>query len=140
MSTSDAELIRLARTAASGSIKNFTVQQRTEKTEIGAAVDAGDGERYTGTIIETRDRMQTIHAERLAVAKALADGADGVERIAVYATTEKRRICGGCLQFIHEFSAVTDPDVLLAGPDGEVERYSLSDLYPRPWPPRYDDG
>lgn len=134
MTVSDEALLARARDAATRTRKLGTVRSDVQRTEIGAAALTPDGSVYTGALIETRDRHQTIHAERLAVAKAISDGASGVSRLAMYANYGPARLCGSCRQFVHEFATDTDVPIVTEGVEGEVERHSLSELYPTPWP------
>lgn len=107
----------------------------TGNVKIGTAVRTDSGEVYTGSIIETRDRHQSIHSERLAVFKAVSEGADHITDVAVYVNKPTPRICGSCLHVIYEFSGGCDPAILTKSSLGEIKEQALSDLYPEPWLP-----
>lgn len=95
---------------------------------VGAAALADDGRIYSGCNIENASYSLTLCAERVALAKAVSDGAKKISAICVYSAGGKMPYpCGACRQFLAEFS--DDPDVLTT--DGkEVEESRLSELLP----------
>jgi len=128
------ELIEAARDAA-----EHGANADGDPGKVGAAARAADGEIYTGSVVSTEDRHQSLHAERLAVANAVTadEEPNPVEAVAVntmFAADEESphaRICGSCLHFISEFSNGDIP-VYIVHLKGERET-TLRSLYPEPW-------
>lgn len=114
------------------------------KLDLGAAVRTHSGNVYTGTVVETQDRSQSIHAERLAVFKAISAGDDYIDTVVLFMDNKvipgdpEPVLCGGCLHVLYEFSGGEDVTVIAASSDGEREQYSLEDLYPKPWYPGFN--
>jgi cytidine deaminase len=99
---------------------------------VGAALRADDGRIFTGCNVESAAYEQTICAERVAIWKALSEGARRFERIAVVVDTERLTPpCGACRQVIWEFCG--DIPVLLANLRGDTENLQMRDLLPRPF-------
>ena len=72
----------------------------------------------------------TICAERLAVFKAMSEGAREFRRIAVAADTDALTPpCGACRQILWEFCG--DMEVMLVNPRGATETLRMKDLFPR---------
>ena len=100
------------------------------KFRVGAALEAEDGTVYTGCNIENASYGLTMCAERVALFKALSEGARRFRRIAVAADTATLTPpCGPCRQLLWEFCR--DAAVLLVNLDGRTEQCSMSDLLPR---------
>jgi cytidine deaminase len=133
--TSNHQLIELARIAATQSVKLPSNQPRDARTLIGAAVLTINGQTHTGSIIETRDKIQTVHAEQLAISKAVAHNHEPIKKLAVYSSDGGIWPCGACLQFLYEFSEDGDPRILVKSDSEPAKTRSLSDLYSHPWPP-----
>lgn len=123
--TRDEELIEAARAArefAFAPFSNFTV---------GACVETKDGRVFTGCNIENATYGLTVCAERVAVWKALSEGAREFRRIGIVADTETLTPpCGACRQILWEFCG-SDLVIILANLRGASERLTLSELYPR---------
>lgn len=106
---------------------------------LGAAVRAEDGDIYTGSVVETRDRHQSIHAERLAVFNAVSAHEDMnlVIELAINfplgldEESSTLNVCGSCLHILSEFSD-GDLPIHMQGALGSKQAM-LSDLYPDPW-------
>ncbi|MCS6954326.1 MAG: cytidine deaminase [Bryobacterales bacterium] len=100
--------------------------------KVGAAVEDADGRVYTGCNIENATYGLTVCAERVAVFKAVSEGARGFRRIAVVADTDRLTPpCGACRQILWEFCG--DAEVVLANLQGKTETLRLRDLLPRPF-------
>lgn len=100
--------------------------------KVGAAVEDADGRIYTGCNIENATYGLTVCAERVAVFKAVSEGAHGLRRIAVVADTDRLTPpCGACRQILWEFCG--DAEVVLANLQGKTETLRLRDLLPRPF-------
>ena len=99
---------------------------------VGAALITEDGVVFTGGNIESATYGLTVCAERVAIWKALSEGARRFARLAVVADTETLTPpCGACRQIIWEFCG--DIPVVLANLRGEAETLRMSDLLPRPF-------
>lgn len=97
---------------------------------MGAALEDSAGQIHTGCNIENATYGLTICAERVAVFKAISDGARDFRRIAIVADTDKLTPpCGACRQILWEFCG--DVEVVLANTQGKVETLRLKDLLPR---------
>lgn len=103
---------------------------------VGAALEAEDGTIYTGSNVESATYGQTMCAERVAVWKALSEGARKFRAVAVVTDAEKLTPpCGACRQVLWEFCG--DVTVVLANPHGDVETIQMSNLFPRPFDARF---
>ena len=94
---------------------------------VGAAVLADDGKMYGGCNIETASFGGTICAERVAMTKAISEGATKMKQSAVLGDADYTYPCGICRQFMTEFS--DDLIVHIIGPD-DVRSYHLDELLP----------
>ncbi len=98
---------------------------------VGAALEA-EGGVYTGCNVESAAYEQTICAERVAIWKALSEGARRFRRLAVVVDTERLTPpCGACRQVIWEFCG--NIPVTLANLRGDTETLQMADLLPRPF-------
>jgi cytidine deaminase len=81
------------------------------KFAVGAVVEAADGTIFTGCNVENASYGLTLCAERVALGKAISEGARELVRVVVIADTSRPvPPCGACRQLIIE----------LAGPATEV--------------------
>jgi cytidine deaminase len=100
------------------------------KFRVGAALEAADGTVHTGCNIENASYGLTMCAERVALFKALSEGARRFRRIAVAADTDVLTPpCGSCRQLLWEFCG--DCEVVLVNTRGRTETCSMRDLLPR---------
>ena len=98
--------------------------------KVGAALESEAGSIFTGCNVENATFGLTVCAERVAVFKAISEGARKFTRIAVAADTrELTPPCGACRQILWEFCG--DIEVILASLKGKQETVRLKDLYPR---------
>ncbi len=96
---------------------------------VGAALLCGDGRVYTGANVENASYGVTCCAERVALFKAVTDGARGFTAIAVTSDAEGPTYpCGACRQALIEFSR--DMDVICTGTGGERVIRKISELLP----------
>jgi cytidine deaminase len=100
--------------------------------KVGAALEDETGRIHTGCNVENATYGLTVCAERVAVFKAVSEGARRFRRIAVAADTDALTPpCGACRQILWEFCG--DIEVTLANPRGKTETLRLRDLLPRPF-------
>ncbi len=99
---------------------------------VGAALEDSTGRIHTGCNIENATYGLTLCAERVAIFKAVSEGAREFRRIAVAADTATLTPpCGACRQIIWEFCR--DIEVTLVNLDGKSETLQMSELFPRPF-------
>ncbi|MFQ3319599.1 MAG: cytidine deaminase [Natronomonas sp.] len=97
--------------------------------QVGAALETNDGTVFTGCNVENANFSNSIHAEELALSKAVEAGHRSFERIAV--SSDRRdgvTPCGMCRQSLAEFC---DDDLrIICEGDGEPSVYTLGELIP----------
>ncbi len=125
MESSFAELIDAAKNVRKNAYAPFS------RFKVGAAVLTTEGKIYTGVNVENSSYGLTICAERVAVFKAVSDGARKITAVAIYTDTEEPVWpCGACRQVLFEFALEGDMDVISATSSGKVEVKKLSELFP----------
>jgi len=98
--------------------------------KVGAAVEDDTGRIHTGCNVENATYGLTICAERVAIFKAVSEGARKFTRVAVVADTETLTPpCGACRQILWEFCG--DVEIVLANLAGKTETLRLGTLFPR---------
>ncbi len=99
---------------------------------VGAAIETRTGETFTGCNIENASYGLTVCAERVALWKALSEGARDFVRIAlaVDASTSVTP-CGSCRQLLWEYCG--DIEVLACSVRGDQKVFRLSELLPEPF-------
>ena len=99
---------------------------------VGAAIEDAAGRIHTGCNVENATYGLTLCAERVAIFKAISEGARQFRRAAVAADTETLTPpCGACRQILWEFCG--DIEIALVNPRGRTETFRLKDLFPRPF-------
>lgn len=99
---------------------------------VGVAVEDEEGNVFTGCNIESAAYELTMCAERVAIWKALSEGARKFRRVVVVADTERLTPpCGACRQLVWEFCG--NVPVVLANLRGDTEVLQMADLLPRPF-------
>jgi cytidine deaminase len=117
------EMALEARTKAHAPYSNF---------QVGAALESTDGRVFTGCNVENATYGLSLCAERVAVFKAISEGARKFQRIAVSADTDVLTPpCGACRQILWEFCG--DIELTLVNLHGKTETLQLTDLFPRPF-------
>jgi len=87
---------------------------------------------FTGCNIENATYGLTLCAERVALFKAISEGAKRIRRIAVVADTDALTPpCGACRQVLWEFCG--DAQLILSNLTGAQETTTLSQIFPRPF-------
>lgn len=100
---------------------------------VGAALIDDDGNIYEGCNIENAAFSPTVCAERVAIFKAVSEGAKSIKRIAVVAGEDMGYPCGVCRQVIREFGK--DAEIIIARNTEEYATYHLDDLLPHSFGP-----
>jgi cytidine deaminase len=97
---------------------------------VGAALQDTVGRIHTGCNVENATYGLTLCAERVAVFKAISEGAREFQRIAIAADSETLTPpCGACRQILWEFCG--DIEIVLVNLRGESETLRLKELFPR---------
>lgn len=119
------EIQKLINTAKKAS---HYAQSKYSKFPVGAALVTKNGHTFTGCNIESSSYSLTICAERVALAKALSEGATDFKQIVIYAPrADFCPPCGACRQLLYDYAP--DIDVILTnGTDYKI--YTLTDLLP----------
>ncbi|HLI83100.1 MAG TPA: cytidine deaminase [Bryobacteraceae bacterium] len=104
------------------------------KFYVGAAIEDATGAIHTGCNIENATYGLTICAERVALFKAISEGARQFRRVAV-AATSLTPPCGACRQLLWEFCG--DIEIALVNLNGKVETHRLRELFPKPFDASY---
>lgn len=117
------ELIQQAEKAKEGAYVPYS------HFHVGAALLCKDGRVYTGANVENASYGVTCCAERVALFKAVTDGARAFDAIAVTSDAEGPTYpCGICRQALIEFSR--DMDVICTGTRGERDVKKINELLP----------
>ena len=104
--------------------------------KVGAALEDEDGRIHTGCNIENATYSLTLCAERVAVFKAMSEGARRFRRIAIAADSPALTPpCGSCRQILWEFCG--DIEVILVNLEGKTESLHLKEVFPRPFDASY---
>ena len=122
----DEELLRAAREVRARSHAPFS------KFKVGAAIRDDAGRIFTGCNVENASYGLTMCAERVAIFKAISEGAGKLERVAV--VTDNNTLtppCGACRQLLWEFCR--DAELVLANLSGQRERLRMEQIFPRPF-------
>ena len=99
---------------------------------VGAALLAKDGTVFTGCNIENASYGLTICAERVALLKALSEGAKSFSKIAIVTAAETLTPpCGPCRQLLWEYAG--NIQVIIGNLNKQTIIYQLSDLFPHPF-------
>jgi cytidine deaminase len=100
------------------------------KFRVGAALEDRSGRVHSGCNVENATYGLTLCAERVAVFKAISEGAREFRRIAIAADTDTLTPpCGACRQILWEFCG--DIEIVLVNPRGKSEVLRLKELLPR---------
>ena len=103
---------------------------------VGAALEDASGRVHSGCNVENATYGLTLCAERVAVFKAISEGARKFRRIAIAADTDTLTPpCGACRQILWEFCG--DIEIVLINPRGKSETLQLKDLFPRAFDASY---
>ncbi|AHF99961.1 cytidine deaminase [Halostagnicola larsenii XH-48] len=97
--------------------------------QVGAALETAAGDVYVGCNIENANYSNSLHAEEVAIAEAIKEGATEFERIAVSSSRRDGVTpCGMCRQTLAEFCG---DDLRVICDEGEsTSEYTLGELLP----------
>lgn len=99
------------------------------KFKVGAALLTKDGKVFTGCNIENASFGATNCAERTALFKAISEGENEFNAIAVVSSSEEFTYpCGICRQVLAEL--MPDGEVVLSNKNGETKKFLVDDLLP----------
>jgi cytidine deaminase len=100
--------------------------------KVGAALRTTSGKIYGGCNVENATYGLTVCAERVAIFKAISEGARNFDAIAVVTDADTLTPpCGACRQLIWEFCG--DVPVVMSNLSGKVETVGMSSLFPKPF-------
>jgi cytidine deaminase len=107
-------------------------QARYSGFAVGAALLTPDGAIHTGVNVENASYGLTICAERVALVKAVSEGAREFAALAIVADTSvPTPPCGACRQLLWEYCG--DVPVVVANLTTVLGEYSLAALLPLPF-------
>ena len=126
MENTDQTLIDAARQARGRARAKYSI------FKVGSALLCSDGRVFTGCNIESSSYGLTICSERVALFKALSEGADTFVRIVVVADTDELTTpCGACRQLLWDFCG--DLEIILTNLAGKSKTLRLTHLFPEPF-------
>jgi len=100
--------------------------------KVGAALRARDGQIVTGCNIENATYGLTLCAERVAIFKAVSEGIDRFDAIAIVSAAKRLTPpCGACRQVLWEFCG--DIPVHIGDLRGRTRTLPMSELFPLPF-------
>ena len=102
--------------------------------QVGAALLGESGRVYVGCNVENAAYGPTCCAERTAFFSAVAQGERRFQALAVLGgmggvVSRPAAPCGVCRQVMAEFCTPDFP-IYMGGPDGQIEKHTLSELLP----------
>jgi len=127
MTHDPAELVAEARSALERAYVPYS------EYPVGAALLTDDGQVYTGANIENANYSNSLHAEEVALARALMEGHRGFAAVAVASgARDGVTPCGMCRQTLAEFCEADLPVYCDEGDDDGpvVAAYTLGELIP----------
>lgn len=97
--------------------------------KVGAALLTESGRLFTGCNVESASLGLSMCAERVAIFKAVSEGEEHLESIAIVCSDpEKCTPCGACRQLISEFGP--DADVITENKEGGIDVTNIRDILP----------
>ena len=107
---------------------------------VGACVQTADGRNFSGCNMENASYGLTICAERIAIGKAISEGARRIVAIAIAGGKKDADVldeafpCGACRQVLREFGS-DDMQIIVAKSESEYRIFTLGELYPESFGP-----
>jgi cytidine deaminase len=102
--------------------------------KVGAAILTENDTIYSGCNIENATLGLTVCAERVALWKALSEGAESFMEIVIVTNSENAGPCGACRQLLWEYCG--DIAIRLHSIAGLERTFRLSELLPHPFDDR----
>jgi cytidine deaminase len=100
--------------------------------KVGAALETSDGSVYSGCNIENASYGLSMCAERVALFKALSEGAKKFRSLAIVTGADEiASPCGACRQILWEYCG--NIPVHLGNLRGKTRLYKLAELLPHPF-------
>jgi cytidine deaminase len=100
--------------------------------KVGCAIEDEEGRVFTGCNVENASYGLSLCAERVAVFKAVSEGAAQLKKVAVVADTGiLTPPCGACRQILWEFCG--DAELALENLAGKRETMTIKQILPRPF-------
>jgi len=126
MANNDEALVDAARKAREQARAKYS------KFKVGSALLCDAGRVFTGCNIESSSYGLTICSERVALFKALSEGAATFHRLVIVADTEELTApCGACRQLLWDFCG--DLQIVLMNLVGKSKTLTLTELFPEPF-------
>ena len=120
------DLINKARLAKGHSYSPYS------EFRVGAALLSSTGKIFTGTNIENSSFSLTICAERVALFKAISEGHNKFNAIAIASDSDDFiPPCGACRQVMFELAG--NIDIILTNADGKTMKTKVAPLLPHPF-------
>lgn len=117
------DLVRAAREARRRAVAPYS------RFKVGAALRTRDGAIFSGCNVENATLGLTVCAERVALWKALSEGARDFTEIAVVTAADRPTPpCGACRQLLWEYCG--DVPVYLVNTRGKRKTFRLAELLP----------
>jgi cytidine deaminase len=99
---------------------------------VGAALLTADGRVFTGANVESSSYGLSVCAERVALFKALSEGADNFTTMAIATDSHPPASpCGACRQLLWDYAR--GAKIILVGKNGVAVRTKIAELLPRPF-------
>lgn len=99
---------------------------------VGAALETEDGRIFTGANVESSSYGLSVCAERVALFKALSEGATDFRRLAIVTDSHPPASpCGACRQLLWDYARGIE--IILRGRDDQLVQTTIDDLVPRPF-------
>jgi cytidine deaminase len=100
--------------------------------KVGCAIEDDAGRVFTGCNVENASYGLSLCAERVAIFKAVSEGAGKLKRVAVVADTKALTPpCGACRQILWEFCG--DAELALENLAGQRDTMTIKQILPRPF-------
>ncbi len=97
--------------------------------QVGAALLTKSGKVYTGCNVENASYGATNCAERTAIFKAVSEGEQQFDKIAIVSSSGEFTFpCGICRQVIAEF--MKDGEIILGNDQGEIKTLQFKEVLP----------
>ena len=110
------------------------------QARIGAAILMADGSAHAGCNVENASYGGTVCAERVAIFKAVSEGAQKqISEVLVVSTADKPwPPCGFCRQVIAEF-ATEKTLIHTANNKGTIKTFTFPEIFPEAFTPKHLD-